>query len=460
MSSNADKQKSFDAAPQNIRLMFIQLSNINNWNASQLLNHFDAQQGNYSNIPGEIKTKADQKADLVYSDMKTSGDPFAEFWTKEQFREAFQKRWQAENFEAGVEVTAGQVVRSQISNEFQTAVKDGTVDPETGKRLKEGEVTKHETTVRDTLEKLGIEMSDAAVDHFAKLIQSGELDAFEIENLLKASPEFQQQELERQYGIAKGEITEAEQRELAILSDEAIRTQKMTEQDFARIAPELAQFAKQLGGRTREDTFIGDTLTKERTELERRREDNLAIQRTQIKFGQEQRRQALEEGQFGETRAITSNIQSTALQAAERALQDRQKTMTRLSQIQSQRSSILSQRAFDRFQRDLQKRMDRANRTAQDAQNRANRKARKFGGFAQIGSGAVTGFMAGGPVGAIVGAGIGFAQQQVSNQGVQAPNVNISQAAGAFGKAPSFFGGRSTTDRSSFTFDPYTGRRL
>lgn len=328
-----------------------------------------------------------------------------------------------------------------VINDDGTLSPPGTeppVDPETG----EPGLTTFEQQVKDIADELGIELTDAAIEHYGQQLEDKDIDDFQLETLLKASPEYIENEIQIALEENLGILSELSQEEIDIFDQMTRELSTATGDEFEKMAKTIGKVAKLMGGQTREDSFISDRLVETASELDADDRRFIATTKAQILGVQATRRADVKTGAVTEVKGLTAAGQLAAQGVTTSIEQRRSQTIAALSAFDPQKSMLLAQRASDKAGRDSLKLQQRLLREQQEAVNRANKKARKLGAIAlpligAISSGlsAVTGggsnLLSRFTGAAITGGAIGSAQSFFANQGlsVEAPSfTNIGAA--------------------------------
>lgn len=382
------------------------------------------------------------------------------YWTKDRIKEEYRRKAELNDFDS-VTMADHNYLETVVNNHFialrdaGAISKDGTRTDNYDALTKDGVALEGQDLIdakegltggkvedltdpglNAMFKKYGLdpEKNKSLYDHLATMRDEDDMDDYQLEQFLQTDPAFIEKEYQENYDKYSDTITEAEKTELNILAGEDERTGKLLDIEFAKLVPELAALAKQYGGRTREDTFVSDTLTKARTDLEATRQNQLEIQRVGVRQGQAARKQLLESGNFENINEMTAEIAKTNLDNYKIMIEQQQKTQQTLMNISVAKSNMLAQRAQDRYNRDFQKELKRQQDAQTAASNAANKKARKLGAWvnpvimglaaaaAPMTAGGSFSLMAG-----LLGAGTVYGMQQT---GTTAPNL---QAMTTFG---------------------------
>ena len=143
--------------------------------------------GTLTNTLGDQFKTALTRAKSSYKDQFGEGG-LQGFFSAEDFEKRFIEKYKEFNGEELGVITSDILARA--TGEFNSAVDDGTIDPETGIAFDGSEAGPggdFKKQVTDMANNLGFKLPDAGIDHFAELLRKKELDALQALNSVAPS---------------------------------------------------------------------------------------------------------------------------------------------------------------------------------------------------------------------------------------------------------------------------------
>jgi hypothetical protein len=330
----------------------------------------------YQSFVNAVKTQLDDKYDKNY-------------WTDAKLKETFDSQFKAEFGDA---TNAKLNTLTEISNHFANQVKKGKLDEE-GTVIETPKIDTSRAEISKIASNLGFTLSDSGIDYYADLLTTNKAKAYEIEQMLKTTPEYNKAAFEKAYN------------ELFPTLDAL--SKKQVQESFAELAPEIQRYAGSLGGVSR--AFTTEALAKQASELESSRQDYLTTLKAnqQLADIQNLANLGITQGQ-----GVYANVLNNAINSQDN-----------LKQLQANNIAVIMQKHQDRYQREVAKEQARLFKQQKEALAAAQKKAGKYGLFSNILGGATSGAASGstfGPwgalIGGVVGAGAGAYQGTVQNK--------------------------------------------
>jgi hypothetical protein len=347
-------------------------------------------------------------------------------WTDEKLEQEFRNNYtsQGAGEDASYTATAIQDTIAVLNNDFTKKVESGTLDSK-GNPVVPGATAGKLDGIASGLGLTGdYALSSAAKEYYDKQLRENKMQPYEVEQALKGTDEYikaRTNQIYTQYADQLDPILKKDLENIGIISE---KSKVSAQQAFADMAPEVTRQASKLGGRDR--AYTTQALAGAAGEIEQKRQtyttgleaaayDKDSARRAQLALGQV----GTEFGQLSSTGANGAGIFANTTAG-------NLKSLSALNGLNESKSALLVQRQNERYNREVQKENERMLKAQQDALRKANSKAGKFGIFANTLSGMATGLMAtgGNPLGAVAGAGVGFASGWANNKNVQ--NQNLS----------------------------------
>ena len=381
------------------------------------------------------------------------------YWTDDKILETIRDKWEVNMDEGAMDFDGlNKDVQQVIINDTTQKIDDGYLD-EDGNVI--GEEAQLETSQQvDSLfskYKLDKTENQALYDHLQEGIKRGEIDAYGAQQILKADPEYIQQESERIFKEFDPILQERLTKELDIIDRAGAKARGENEKVFREdISPTIRKEVGLLGGRGRE--YSAQSLAEEAGKMEERRESTLQDLRLEAEYADNERRAQL--------KAAPGQAQLNALggagtyDATASAANAKLKQYEKLNSAFTNTSNAMSRFAQNQQNKQMVKIAAQARKEQERATRAASKKASRLGMaanvFQGIVSGASTGGKMGGPwgaaIGGLVGGGAGFAQSDINRRaGGAGPSIGSYKniTAGAFGIANAFRGNNNNSSGSS-----------
>lgn len=415
----------------------------------------------FDTIQTSTNKSIDKKFDLYYADfgvVKHNLKYDKTYWTKERMKEAFIERWAMEDYNSAALQSVGDIVALKIEDDTKDKVAEGSIDdegnrvegwefdPDTGATTETGEAgpPEWETDLDKLFDDMGLdkEQNRPLYDHLGQMLKDKEINMYEVQQQIRADPEYLEQELNRLRDEWLEKLPGFQQEELALIEKEGERARIETEEFFKEdIAPTIRREVGLMGGRGRE--FQAHALAGAAAELEETRQNYMSQLRLDVEFADVERRRMAEAGRFEDIKGVAAFGGEQGLKSYQNVLTQRMKTLETMNTLSMQRSQMLSVRASERYQREYTKEIKRLERIETDRQKRAQKKAGKMGMFANVFSGIV---MAG--IGAMTGGG---ALVPAMLMGGAAGYGTSQLGMGGFTPSESFYMGRATAPKAEET---------
>jgi hypothetical protein len=372
------------------------------------------------------------------------------YWTEDKLRAVFNEQYAQEGGHDYLDSIATDTLKT-VSNDFakrtdpeyegtdvvgQQALDEKGV-PITGDgTVVAGEPNKWEVQVKDLAKKYGFELSEGGYKHFGEMLKKKEADIYEIETLMKQTPEALTAEYNKNYAQYAPTVDKFAQDELDIINKYADKAPAQIAEGISKYAiPEIRKEVGDLGTLGMGDTYQADLIAKTAGELSKEYDSYFNNLRMNSELGKITNKANLEAGKFGDIKALSTAGAANNAQSVLAGLNTKLQSLADVNNLNASRSANVVSALTNRMQRDAEKELRRQQNEYMDRIRSANKKAAKFGLGASILSGMASGGIAGsvaGPwgsvIGAISGGVVGGVQGNINQRNVNAQNDALSQS--------------------------------
>lgn len=389
----------------------------NNTEAAQnAINSFEKSGVHKQVITGSQEAKiynADKKAFLSSFDAQYGGKGYdKDYWTEAKLSEEFNKRYSAQGG-TDAQATIVDDVLAVVSNDYADKQDKGWFDTKGNKTDQYGQEEPVDTGSADMLNLLkdsGWDTSTARAsdfaDYLAKQKKEYGLTDYELRGMVDADKDTIELEANKARAELLPQLEDLDKEELALIDEENVRLGKEATKFFTEdVAPTVRKETLLLGGRGA--SFGEQSLAKAAKELEETRETYIGNLRTQANQASIERKRTLASDQYSQALNISAYGGQSGLQTYKDAINTQIQSIDALNQVNLAKEASLTNRAAERYNRELQKSIARETKRAEEAAKAAAKKSSKIGLFANTFSGILQGAMAGaagGPGGAVAGA--------------------------------------------------------